>query len=91
MIPLAYPIVSTTGEMISEIPIKAGQVFYASFAGYQRCAFSDSSFVSDRTEVALIIRLPEIWGEDVDEWNPDRFLRIETAKQPASVGVFANL
>ncbi|PIL27022.1 hypothetical protein GSI_10161 [Ganoderma sinense ZZ0214-1] len=24
-------------------------------------------------------------------WNPDRFLQIETAKQPASVGVFANL
>ena len=38
VIPLASPIVSTTGETISEIPITAGQVFYASFAGYQRCA-----------------------------------------------------
>ena len=46
MIPLAYPIVSTTGETISEIPIKAGQVFYASFAGYQRCASSESSYAS---------------------------------------------
>ncbi|KAM5543945.1 hypothetical protein V8D89_002562 [Ganoderma adspersum] len=71
VIPLSRPIVSTTGETISEIPVKAGQVFYASFAGYQR--------------------LPELWGENVDKWNPDRFLRIETAKQPASVGVFANL
>ena len=44
-----------------------------------------------RTDVDSMTSLPEIWGEDVDEWNPDRFLRIETAKQPASVGVFANL
>ena len=36
VIPLAHPIISTTGETISEIPVKAGQVFYASFAGYQR-------------------------------------------------------
>ena len=36
VIPLAHPIVSTTGESILEIPIKAGQVLWASFAGYQR-------------------------------------------------------
>ena len=36
VIPLARLVVSTTGETISQIPIKAGQVFYASFAGYQR-------------------------------------------------------
>ncbi|KAM5543943.1 hypothetical protein V8D89_002560 [Ganoderma adspersum] len=71
VIPLAHTIVSTTGATISEIPIKAGQVLYASFAGYQR--------------------LPQVWGQDADEWNPDRFLRIEMAKQPATVGVFANL
>ncbi|PIL27013.1 cytochrome P450 [Ganoderma sinense ZZ0214-1] len=71
VIPLAYPIVSATGETVSEIPIKAGQVVYSSFAGYQR--------------------LPGVWGEDANKWNPDRFLRIEMAKQPASVGVFANL
>ena len=29
VIPLAYPISSTTGETIREIPIKAGQVFSA--------------------------------------------------------------
>ncbi|KAM5534479.1 hypothetical protein V8D89_011811 [Ganoderma adspersum] len=71
VIPLASPIVSTTGETISQIPIKAGQVFYGAFIGYQR--------------------LTEIWGDDADVWNPDRFLHIETEKQPANVGVFANL
>ena len=36
VIPLSSPIVSTTGERITEVPVKAGQVFHASFAGYQR-------------------------------------------------------
>ena len=35
--------------------------------------------------------LTEVWGEDADVWNPDRFLHIETASQPANVGVFSNL
>ncbi|TBU30200.1 cytochrome P450 [Dichomitus squalens] len=71
VIPLTYPILSTTGETIREIPVKAGQVFSASFIGYQR--------------------LTEAWGEDANEWNPDRFLRSEISKQPANVSVFANL
>ncbi|TBU30182.1 cytochrome P450 [Dichomitus squalens] len=69
-IPLAYPVTSTTGEVLSEIPVRAGQVVFLSYAGYQR--------------------LPEVWGDDTNVWNPDRFSRLETGKQ-TNVGVFANL
>ncbi|KAI0644555.1 PAH-inducible cytochrome P450 monooxygenase PC-PAH 4 [Trametes meyenii] len=70
VIPLAFPMVSTTGEMIAEIPVKTGDVIVASFASYQR--------------------LSEVWGEDADVWNPDRFSRLDIAKQ-TNVGMFANL
>ncbi|KAM5530700.1 hypothetical protein V8D89_015624 [Ganoderma adspersum] len=35
-------------------------------------------------------RLPQVWGDDAEEWNPDRFLDIDPTKQ-VRVGVFANL
>ena len=34
--------------------------------------------------------LPQVWGEDADQWNPDRFTKIEPAKQ-VRVGMFSNL
>ncbi|KAI0721329.1 cytochrome P450 [Cerioporus squamosus] len=70
ILPLSEPIVSTTGEEIHAIPIKAGQCIIASIAGYNR--------------------LRSVWGEDADEFNPDRFLRIDPTKQ-TRVGVFGNL
>ncbi|KAI0756691.1 cytochrome P450 [Daedaleopsis nitida] len=35
-------------------------------------------------------RVPSVWGEDADSWDPDRFLRIDPTKQ-IRVGMFANL
>ncbi|KAK0438180.1 cytochrome P450 [Desarmillaria tabescens] len=35
-------------------------------------------------------RLPSVWGEDADEWNPRRFLDGRDVKQ-TSLGVYANL
>ncbi|KAG2147652.1 cytochrome P450 [Suillus clintonianus] len=34
-------------------------------------------------------RLKSVWGEDADEWNPNRFL--DDARERSSLGVFANL
>ncbi|KAI0712966.1 cytochrome P450 [Cerioporus squamosus] len=70
VIPLAYPIVSTSGETMTELPVRAGQVIITSFAAYHR--------------------IIDVWGEDADVWNPDRWLRPATGKQ-TNVGVFANL
>ncbi|KAI0745013.1 cytochrome P450 [Earliella scabrosa] len=70
VIPLQYPVVSVTGEAITEVSIRAGQVIYTSFAAYHR--------------------LKDVWGEDADEWNPERWFRQEIGKQ-TNVGVFANL
>lgn len=36
VIPLSQPIVSTTGELISEIPVSKGQYINASVCGYNR-------------------------------------------------------
>ncbi|KAK0229258.1 cytochrome P450, partial [Armillaria nabsnona] len=36
-------------------------------------------------------RLPSVWGEDADKWNPDRFLRPPLHKQTQTLGVYANL
>ncbi|KAI0633713.1 PAH-inducible cytochrome P450 monooxygenase PC-PAH 4 [Trametes polyzona] len=70
IIPLAHPIVTTTGETITEIPISKGQAIITDFGVYNH--------------------LPQVWGDDADQWNPDRFLRIDNGKQ-TNVGVFANL
>ncbi len=35
-------------------------------------------------------RLTHVWGEDADQWNPERFIRLDMEKQ-VKVGVYANL
>lgn len=44
VLPLLYPIRTKTGEMISEIPLKAGQNIIVSIAAYNRCVaiYSDA-------------------------------------------------
>ncbi|KAJ3010757.1 hypothetical protein NUW54_g2381 [Trametes sanguinea] len=70
VIPLAYPVMTAEGEMVSEIPIRKGQIVNTSLAMYNR--------------------LPQVWGADAEEWNPDRFTALDGNKQ-TYVGVFANL
>ena len=46
--------------------------------------------VQGATERAVRRRLPHVWGEDADKWDPERFSRLDAEKQ-VKVGVYANL
>ncbi len=47
-------------------------------------------FFVDLHRVIIGVRLPSVWGEDAEEWNPRRFLDSSDIKQ-TSLGVYANL
>lgn len=51
-----------------------------------------NSSVSTQKCIHLLLctRLQQVWGDNPDTWNPDRFLNIDPTKQ-VRVGVFANL
>ncbi|KAK1225550.1 hypothetical protein PQX77_011490 [Marasmius sp. AFHP31] len=68
VIPLDYPVLGTSGAMLSEVPVAKGQRVVASVVQYNR--------------------LTEVWGEDADVFNPERFVNIKT---PTTLGVFGNL
>ncbi|KAH9928018.1 cytochrome P450 [Epithele typhae] len=70
VLPLSHPVIGKNGEVMSEIPVTAGQPILLSICGYNR--------------------LKDLWGEDADMWNPERFLGVQTEKG-VKVGVYANL
>ncbi|KAE9410978.1 cytochrome P450 [Gymnopus androsaceus JB14] len=68
-IPLDFPIITESGEEISQIPVSKGQRIVLSIGVYNR--------------------LTQVWGDDANEWNPERFM-IDSKKKTA-LGVYANL
>ncbi|RDB24999.1 hypothetical protein Hypma_008013 [Hypsizygus marmoreus] len=71
VIPLSTPIRTTSGELISKVPVPKGMKVIASIAGYNRNK--------------------EIFGEDADTFNPDRWLRGSDEKKGPTLGVYGNL
>ncbi|KAH9025548.1 cytochrome P450 [Lactarius hengduanensis] len=81
ILPLAFPITTKSGQQITSIPIKKGTPIDISPAVYNR-------LVAEREH-----RLPDVWGEDANEWNPERFLDpLRGFKEASSnIGVFGSL
>ena len=86
VIPLAYPITTEKGETISEIPVARGQVIMPNIAVYNRYVVF---FVCGRTDAQIFSSLPQVWGDDAQEWNPMRFIDSRPATQ-IRIGMFGN-
>ena len=91
VIPLSSPIMTKSGQLISEIPISKGQNIVISVGGYNRYGHPyEFSVICICSSISVTSRLPSVWGEDANEWNPLRFLDAPKDKQ-ISIGVYANL
>ncbi|OCH92796.1 cytochrome P450 [Obba rivulosa] len=79
VLPLSKPIRTKDGRMLSEIPVRAGQYVHLSLAGYNRHA--------------LLMRSPhlDIWGDDVHDFRPERWLAGELPAKAVKFGLYANL
>ena len=75
--------------MVTSIPVSKGQRFYLSIAAYNRCVV----LITLRSQVCMctVCRLKSVWGEDADEWNPERFLKENEKMKKISLGVISNL
>lgn len=92
VIPLEYPITTTTGKQISTIPVAAGQAIMLNVAVYNRYDhFLMPGTIWDVTQPRIQTdSLAEVWGPDAHEWNPMRHIenRVNTHTR---LGMFGNL
>ncbi|KAF5349867.1 hypothetical protein D9758_014029 [Tetrapyrgos nigripes] len=77
IIPLEFPIITASGEVVSQIPIKKGQRIHVSIGAYNR--------------FFIWISLACVWGPDANKWNPSRFLGSDNRMSQTNIGVMSNL
>ncbi|KAK0496199.1 cytochrome P450 [Armillaria luteobubalina] len=79
VLPLSTPITTTSGKVLHELPIPKGLHVDASIAAYNRQV--PSPLPANK----------EIFGDDADVFDPDRWLRDASPKTKTALGVYANL
>ena len=89
LLPLSKPIITSSGKIITEIPVPKGLKIITSIGGYNR--FVELSLI-DRGSILIAnyIRNQDIFGEDAHTFDPERWLHYGV-KKAATVGVLANL
>ncbi|KAK0452757.1 cytochrome P450 [Desarmillaria tabescens] len=79
VLPLNNPITTTSGKVLHELPIPKGLQIISSVAAYNRvCLWRHAEN-------------KEIFGDDADVFNPERWLRESVPKTTASLGVYGSL
>ncbi|THV06675.1 cytochrome P450 [Dendrothele bispora CBS 962.96] len=71
VLPLSMPITTTTGQVLTKLPVPKGTRMVGSIHAYNRNK--------------------DIFGQDADEFNPERWLTPNYVKTGVSLGVYANL
>jgi len=64
MIPLAFPITTKLGELVSSIPVKEGTIIDIAIHAYQRCIWSTSALLSGSVAKSLA-RMEDCHGSGV--------------------------
>jgi cytochrome P450 len=87
LLPLSKPIITSSGEIINEIPVPKGLKIITSIGGYNRFRWSCRC-----GEILIMgaIRNQDIFGEDAHIFDPERWLH-HGIKKATNVGVLANL
>ncbi len=91
VLPLSTPITTTSGKVLHELPIPKGTQIIASIAVYNRSSSPYFIFLQNHVLTRHLNRNEEIFDDDADIFNPDRWLRDTVPNTKSALGVYASM